>query len=344
VTSLPLRSLLPLGIVLIVLAGCGSGSSSGSSATSTPAPTSPATSSTGTPAAAPTPPATPGKAAPTPPPPATPVVTGSVAAVINGHSVPIPAYRLNLIVAQRRAPTQSLAAVEKQAKQETIYNELIRQYAATHGIHVTAAEIAAQVQQQVRGLGSQAKFRQALAQQLGITVAQYRELVGIDLLAQKVEREVARVKGVYTDAQAKAKAEQILNQLRHGADFATLARKFSGDTGSAAKGGDLGDVFPGQTVPPFDHAAFHAPLKTYVLVHSSYGYHIVEVLSRGLVNPPGLPHGPKRLGAHVRHILFSTSASSPQQQQEQTTAFIAWLQQQQKQATIKWEAKTQSAR
>jgi parvulin-like peptidyl-prolyl isomerase len=157
--------------------------------------------------------------------------------------------------------------------------------------------------------------------------------VAPNLLAQKVEKAVIPLKAGRSNAAASALAHQILNQLKHGANFAALAKKYSEDPGSAVKGGDLGTVYPGQTVPPFDQAAFHAPLKQYEIVHSTFGYHIVEVLSRGTGTPPGAAPGAKAgPTAHVRHILISTQ---PPGQQAQQQKFVTWLHNQEKVAKIK---------
>lgn len=80
------------------------------------------------------------------------------------------------------------------------------------------------------------------------------------------------------DAKLKAKAEDILKQLQHGANFAELAKKYSEDPGSAEKGGELGWLTHGQTVPNFDKTAFSLqPGQTSGIIQTEYGYHIIQV-------------------------------------------------------------------
>jgi peptidyl-prolyl cis-trans isomerase SurA len=81
--------------------------------------------------------------------------------------------------------------------------------------------------------------------------------------------------------QARARAEQARQRLQQGADFASVAREFSDDRGSAMNGGELGWVRPGQTVPAFEEAM--GSLSTNQLsepVRSQFGYHVIEVLER----------------------------------------------------------------
>jgi peptidyl-prolyl cis-trans isomerase D len=76
----------------------------------------------------------------------------------------------------------------------------------------------------------------------------------------------------------KAKAEDLLKQIKSGAAFADLAKKNSEDPGSAVKGGELGWVVKGQTVPAFEQAAFSLkPGETSGVVETEYGYHILQV-------------------------------------------------------------------
>lgn len=89
-------------------------------------------------------------------------------------------------------------------------------------------------------------------------------------------------KAPLTDAQAKAKAEEIRKKLLGGADFAELAKTESHDTASGARGGDLGEFGRGDMVPEFENAAFTADVgKIAPIVRTQFGYHIIKVEQRG---------------------------------------------------------------
>src|SRR5271169_6649330 len=86
-----------------------------------------------------------------------------------------------------------------------------------------------------------------------------------------------------TDAEAaevKKKAEDVLNKAKHGGNFGDLAKQYSEDT-TKDKGGDLGWIVRGQTVPEFEAAAFSLPKGSISdLVKTQYGFHIIQVIDR----------------------------------------------------------------
>ena len=90
---------------------------------------------------------------------------------------------------------------------------------------------------------------------------------------------VPPVGGSEAENAARAKVEDVIKRARAGEDFAKLAREISEDKASAAQGGELGLVGPGELVAPFEQAAFalkkgeiSAPVRT------PFGYHAIRVL------------------------------------------------------------------
>src|SRR5437867_114921 len=91
-----------------------------------------------------------------------------------------------------------------------------------------------------------------------------------------------------TDAEVeeiRKKAEDILNQLKKGAKFEDLAKKYSEDPGTKDKGGDLGWLVQGQTVTEFEKVALSLQKgQTSDLVKTQYGFHIIKVLDKETAN------------------------------------------------------------
>ncbi|MBP6708623.1 MAG: peptidylprolyl isomerase [Candidatus Accumulibacter sp.] len=103
--------------------------------------------------------------------------------------------------------------------------------------------------------------------------------------AQTVEQTHARhilikVSEVVSENEARHKIEGLRERIRHGENFAELAKLFSQD-GSASKGGDLGWIYPGDTVPEFERAMnLLAPGELSQPVQSPFGFHLIEVVER----------------------------------------------------------------
>lgn len=80
------------------------------------------------------------------------------------------------------------------------------------------------------------------------------------------------------DAAAKALAEELAARLAKGEDFAALATQYSGDPGSASRGGDLGFAAPGNYVEAFDKALFALQTgETSPPVKTEFGYHLIRL-------------------------------------------------------------------
>jgi foldase protein PrsA len=148
--------------------------------------------------------------------------------------------------------------------------------------------------------GSEKKYLAELKKQC-VTDAEVRDDIRANLLSNGVYKKLtAGVKVTPADVQAyydghrevyttpqtrvvshilvknKALADKLYGQLKGGADFAKLAKKYSTDPGSKANGGQL-TITRGQTVPEFDRTAFE--LRTGALskpVKTQYGWHIIH--------------------------------------------------------------------
>lgn len=90
-----------------------------------------------------------------------------------------------------------------------------------------------------------------------------------------------KVNEVVSEAEAKRKLLAVKERLDHGGDFAELARLYSQD-GTAPKGGDLGWLYPGDTVPEFERAmdSLKPGETTAQPVQSMFGWHLIQVLER----------------------------------------------------------------
>ena len=81
----------------------------------------------------------------------------------------------------------------------------------------------------------------------------------------------------------KTKADSVYNAVAGGADFATLAKKYSNDTQSGQNGGDLGWVKQGQTVKAFNDFLFFGGKTGEVrMVKTEFGYHIVKIVEASI--------------------------------------------------------------
>jgi len=103
--------------------------------------------------------------------------------------------------------------------------------------------------------------------------------------AQPVEQIHARhilikTSELVSESEARRRLVALKERVTHGADFAELARLHSNDL-SASRGGDLGWLNPGDTVPEFEQAMNRLkPGEVSEPVQSPFGWHLIQVLAR----------------------------------------------------------------
>ena len=117
-------------------------------------------------------------------------------------------------------------------------------------------------------------------------------------------------------AASRAKADDILKQVKAGKDFAALAKEHSQDPGSAVNGGDLGYFRQGQMVVPFNEVAFKLATGAVCdLVETQFGFHIIKVVDKKPEQTAPLDDVRSQLKQYLE----------TQNRQRETTAFVAGL-------------------
>jgi parvulin-like peptidyl-prolyl isomerase len=290
--------LLALSLVLL-LAACGDGNE-------TDQPSAP-----GEPAAVVVATIAPSEVSPTPsptvadtsvPPTATP--PAPVAALVNGQYVFLDEY-------EQRVAQYELALMEQgvdlntdeghaylaQARQDVLQglidDVLIEEASTSLGIALTEEYLEQQVEADIVAGGGQEPFEEWL-QGTGQTRDDYKEMLRQWLIKEQVMEAVSA--GVGTEAEqvhvrlikvdSEESAQQILNALQQGGDFAALVREHSLDLATKENGGDLGWFPRGYVAPELEAAAFALqPGQVSGVIRLGEGYHIVQVIEREAARP-----------------------------------------------------------
>jgi peptidyl-prolyl cis-trans isomerase C len=222
-------------------------------------------------------------------------------------------------LAQAGRPPTTSAAFYRTVLNELITITLLQQDAKAQGITADEQEVQRRIDARKRAFPSEDAYQKALAQS-GISEEVLRQQSRDQLSVQKyVETRLApnvtvsdqearefyeknkaqihpperlRARHILVRADQKAspadkqkarqKAESLIERLRAGEDFEKLARENSDDPGSRPQGGDLGWIVRGQTVPPFDQAAFALtkPNELSPVVESPFGFHLIQLVER----------------------------------------------------------------
>lgn len=284
---------IAIGLFVLLLAGCGGAeviptpTASPPPPTATPEPAPPAATAVAEPTSAPTEPVV-------EPTPATAEATGEarveLVAQVNGEGITQPEFDRALA----RIEQQSLVAADPQALAASVLDmlieqKLIEQAAAEQQINVTDAEVEAEYQANRALVENEADWQQWLADNL-YTEAEFRESLRATLIAGRVRdsitadlpENVPQVRARHILVPSLDEANEVLERLRNGEDFAALAAELSQDVTTRDQGGDLGWFIDGELLEPaLSTVAFSIePGQIAGPVSTRLGYHIVQTLEK----------------------------------------------------------------
>jgi peptidyl-prolyl cis-trans isomerase C len=228
------------------------------------------------------------------------------------------AQMVQMRLAQVGQPVAASADFYHHVLDELIAITLLQQDAKAQGITASDQEVQQMVAARKQNFPSEEAYKQALAK-AGVTEEKLREQARDTIAVQKyvqtklapqatisdqaVQEFYEKNKGqmkvperlhlrhilVLVDPKAttpadrekaKQKAQDLLKRVQGGEDFAKVATEASDDPGSKSRGGDIGLIAHGQTMPAFEAAAFalKKPNDLSPVVEVSYGYEIIQLL------------------------------------------------------------------
>jgi parvulin-like peptidyl-prolyl isomerase len=286
----------------------------------------------------------------------TTTASSTAIAVVNGVEIPKSAVDTQIAQMKKSSPASfegtTGALVEQQYRAQVLNSliqlELIKGAAKSLGVSVPSAQVDSYMTQLQQQYGGATALNNAM-KAAGFTTATLRSQISDNLLANAVEAKVTTGSVTVTDAQitayydqnktqfstpAQVHAEHILvaatgtvlaqslfTQVKAGADFAALAKKYSIDPGSKAAGGDLGWAAPNSYTPTFAVAVQAMKVNEVRLVESQYGWHVIKLLGRRAASQQTLAQATPAIQATL-------------QQTAKTQAFTAYIADLQKKATI----------
>lgn len=229
------------------------------------------------------------------------------------------AQMIEIALAQRGRRVTPSATFFKDVLNDLVSFVLLQQEAKAQGVSATTQEVQEQIDSRKRTFPSEEAYQKALAQ-AGLKESTLRKQISDQIALQKfVSSRLTQNINVSDQAmrefydknrnqirqperlhlrhillqippgatpadkqKVRQQAADLLKRLQAGEDFAKLAQESSQDAGSRQRGGDVGWIIRGATVPPFEKAAFALtkPNELSPVVESPFGYHVIQLLER----------------------------------------------------------------
>jgi len=216
-------------------------------------------------------------------------------AMINDKVLLIKAKRDSIVVTEKEvddALQEQLDKIKDQMGSEQEYEKLL----AREGI--TERELRRRYRVQIRNYLLKQKVMASLGGQIVISYKDVVDFYNTHIDSLPLRPQMVNLSQIFLrlpnhEDEIYQKLSELLQRVRHGEDFAQLAKKYSEDPGSAELGGDLGFFSPGTMLPEFEKAAFSLKLgEVSDVVRTSAGYHIIKLEEK------------KGDRIRVRHILI----------------------------------------
>lgn len=229
--------------------------------------------------------------------------------------------------------------MRKRLIEQMVIEEILNQKEKAQNITVSAADVNEKVQEQMKQQNLSLDEFKALLKNYGTNYSEFESNVRKKLMFEKLmegefkgkvkEPNDAQIKAFYDEnaeqfkqpetihtkhillkpadsndpnkakAEAKAKAEDVLKEVKAGGNFEELAKKYSACP-SAQNGGDLGDAPKGSFVPAFEKAAYALePNQVSDVVETEFGYHIIKMVSHKQAETTPLAEAKEKITQHL---------------------------------------------
>lgn len=254
-------------------------------------------------------------------------------AQLNQSNVPTEAYDFEELTIENLQPNNAASRLQVQKKANELlhqaiknkdFSNLIKKNAALKDIQISSRRFATQSYADLPENYQKALASLSNGEIANVVIESGQNFVLLHLIDKKnvvmnstreefhVSHILRRISNTESEAQALNTLAEVKRRLDGGAHFADLAKTYSEDPGSAARGGELGWVRFGQMVPEFEQALSTLPLqKISEPVRTSFGYHLILVDQKRSIKETVAERN-----AEIRQLLAHRKAE---------TKYLEWL-------------------